>query len=61
MSKKLTKSSNKILCGICGGLAEYFNLDPTIMRIIYVLISILLGGFGGLIIYLILYLIMPKN
>lgn len=61
MSKKLTKSSNKILCGICGGLAEYFNLDPTIMRIIYVLISILLGGLGGLIIYLILYLIMPKN
>lgn len=61
MSKKLTKSSNKILCGICGGLAEYFNLDPTIMRIIYVLISILLGGLGGLIIYVILYLIMPKN
>ena len=58
--KKLKRSNNKMLAGICGGIAEYLNLDPTIVRIAYVLLSILLAAFPGIIVYLILMLIMPK-
>lgn len=58
--KKLKRSNNKMLAGICGGIAEYLNLDPTVVRIAYVLLSILLAAFPGIIVYLILMLIMPK-
>lgn len=56
--KKLFRSAaNKKLCGVCGGLAEYFGMDATVMRIIWVLFA-LLGG-CGLLAYLICALIMP--
>ena len=37
--KKLKKSNNKIICGVCGGVASYFNIDPTIVRILVVILS----------------------
>ena len=56
--KKLFRSAaNKKLCGVCGGLAEYLGMDATVMRILWVLFS-LLGG-CGLLAYLICALIMP--
>ncbi len=58
MGKKLTRSSNKMIAGVCAGIGDYLNLDPTIIRIIYVLM-IFFAGFGVLL-YLILWLIMPK-
>ncbi len=62
MDRKLYKSStNKMLEGVCGGLAEYINADPTIVRILYVLISILSAGFPGILVYIILAIIMPKK
>jgi len=59
MEKKLRRSSNKMIAGVCSGIAEYFNLDPTIVRIAYVLISIFSAGFPGILVYLILMLVMP--
>jgi len=60
MKKKLYKSrKNKIIGGVCGGIAEYFNIDPTIVRIITVILG-LIRGFG-LIAYLIIFLIMPYS
>ena len=60
MAKKLYKSNkNKMLFGVCGGLAEYFNIDATIMRIIFVLLGLLSGS--GIILYLIAALIMPTH
>jgi phage shock protein C len=59
--KKLLRSDNKIISGICGGLAEYFDLDPTLVRIGYVLLSILSAGFPGILIYLILMIIIPNR
>ncbi|MHB9055636.1 MAG: PspC domain-containing protein [Paludibacteraceae bacterium] len=59
--KKLTRSKNKILAGVCGGLAEYFGIDATLVRIIYVLVSIISAAFPGAIVYLILMLIMPNS
>lgn len=56
--KKLYKSSNRMLCGVCGGLAEYLGIDPTILR----LIVVLLGFTGsGILVYLAAAVIMPER
>ena len=57
--KKLTRSTNKMLAGVCGGIAEYFEVDPTLIRVAYAALSIFTTGFPGLLLYLILMLIMP--
>ena len=59
MSKKLQRSSNKMIAGVCAGLAEYFGLDITVIRIAYLLLSIFSAGFPGLLVYVILWFIMP--
>lgn len=57
--KKLTRSTNKILAGVCGGLADYFEVDPTLVRVIYAVLAVFSTCFPGLILYIILLLIMP--
>ena len=58
--KKLYRSStNKKLFGVCGGLAEYFDMDATVIRIIYLLL--LFGAGVGLLAYLICALVMPEK
>ena len=57
--KKLTRSTNKMLAGVCGGIAEFFEVDPTLIRVAYAALSIFPTGFPGLLLYLILMLIMP--
>lgn len=59
MDKKLYRSKNQMIGGVCAGIAEYFNADPTIIRIAYVLLSIISAGFPGILVYIILMLIMP--
>lgn len=61
MEKKLTKSNDKKLAGVCAGIAEYAGMDPTIVRVIYALCSAFFAGFPGLILYIILALIMPNK
>ena len=60
MMKKLTLSTDKKLGGVCGGLAEYFDVDPTIFRVLYA-IATLFTAFSGVILYFILWLIIPKR
>lgn len=61
-AKKLTKSStDRMIAGVCGGLAEYFDADPTLVRVAYVAVSLLSAAFPGLIVYIILALIMPDH
>jgi phage shock protein C len=50
-----------MIAGICGGLAEYFVLDPTLVRVLYVLVSILSAAFPGILVYLILWLVVPEE
>lgn len=58
--KRLYRSdSDRRIGGVCGGLAEYFNIDPTIVRLLFVFIS-LLWGFG-IIAYLIMWIVVPKK
>ncbi len=60
--RRLKRSNReKMLCGVCGGLAEYLNVDPTIVRILYVLVSVLSVAFPGIIVYLLFCLIVPKS
>ncbi|WP_255333644.1 PspC domain-containing protein [Methanosarcina sp. KYL-1] len=60
MKRRLTKSkSNKILFGVCGGLGEYFGIDPTLVRLAFVLLALLNGI--GIVIYIILAVIMPSE
>lgn len=57
----LTKSrKNVVVFGCLGGIAEYFGWDPTIVRIAYVLLSIFSAAFPGIIVYLILWIVMPS-
>ena len=60
-TKKLTRSTNKILAGVCGGIAEFFDIDPTLIRVCYAALSVFSAAFPGLILYIILMLIMPKK
>ena len=61
MEKKLLRSRNSMIAGVCGGIANYFDLDPTLVRIGYVILSAISVGFPGLIVYLLLMIIMPKE
>jgi len=58
--KKLVRSANKVLAGVCGGIAEYFEIDPTLVRILYAALTIFTTGFPGLLLYIIMLLIMPE-
>lgn len=60
MSAKLRRSNDKIIAGVCGGIANFFDIDPTWIRIGYALLSIFSAAFPGIIIYFILWLAVPK-
>ncbi|MDR2980576.1 MAG: PspC domain-containing protein [Bacteroidales bacterium] len=58
--KKLYRSLNdKKIAGVCGGLGEYFNIDPTLIRVIF--LALFLGAGIGLLLYLILWLVVPNE
>ena len=52
--------SDKLLAGALGGLAEHFGLDPTLLRVVFVGVSILSVAFPGILVYLALWIIMPR-
>ena len=60
--KNLRRSNKeKMIAGVCGGIAEYFKMDPTVVRILYVLVSVLSVAFPGILVYLILWLVIPRS
>ena len=56
--KKLYKSNNKKICGVCAGVAEYFDIDPTVVRLIWTAFT--LAGGSGILIYIIAALVMDN-
>ena len=56
--KRLTKSNNRMLLGVCGGIAEYFDIDPNVVRLFWVLFC--LAGGSGILGYIIAAVIMPS-
>ena len=58
--KTLRKSyTNRKICGVCGGIAEYFGIDPTLVRLGFIACSVLVGS--GLLLYIAAALIMPEG
>ncbi len=60
-STRLLRTRDKILGGVCGGIARWLGWDVTIVRIAYIFISILSAAFPGAIVYIILWMIMPEE
>jgi phage shock protein C len=52
---------NRHVAGVCGGLAEYFDVDATAVRVAYVLLSICLAAFPGILVYFVLWLLIPER
>jgi phage shock protein PspC (stress-responsive transcriptional regulator) len=52
---------NKVLAGVCGGLAEWLGWDATLVRILYVVVSILSAAFPGILVYIVLWIVMPQR
>jgi len=59
MNPRLMRSRNKIIAGVCAGLAEWLGWDVTLIRVLYALVSILSAGFPGILVYIILWIVMP--
>lgn len=60
MTKKLYRiQEGKMLCGVCGGIAEYFNIDPTLVRLGAVLLCC--AGFSGVLVYVVAAIIVPEK
>lgn len=58
-TKKLVRSNDdRVLAGVCGGLADYFNVDATIIRVLFILFAVFVGG--GFLAYIILWIVMPQ-
>lgn len=52
---------DRVVAGVVGGLADYFGLDTTLARIIYVLVSIFSAAFPGILVYIILWILIPEG
>jgi phage shock protein C len=59
MTKRLTRSKEKMVGGVCAGLGNYFDIDPTIVRILFVVIAF--AGGASLLAYLIMWIIVPEE
>ena len=53
--------SDRMIAGVIGGLARYFGFDPTLARVLYVILAIVSVAFPGLLVYIILWIIMPEE
>jgi phage shock protein C len=59
--KKLLRSNNRVIAGVCAGIAEWLGWDITLVRILYLVISILSAAFPGILVYIIMWIVMPKQ
>ena len=59
--KRLVRSQERMVAGVCGGIAEYLNVDPTIVRFIFALVTVTTLGWFGVLSYIILMLVMPEQ
>jgi phage shock protein C len=62
MKRSLQRSkTDRMIAGVCGGIAKSFGWDPTIVRILYVLVSIVSAAFPGILVYIILWVLIPEE
>lgn len=58
--RQLMRSNDRMIAGVAGGLADYFDADPALIRILFVLVTLFGGGAIGILIYIVLWIIMPE-
>ena len=58
---RLSRSNNRVIAGVCGGLAEWLGWDIALVRFLYLIISIFSAGFPGVLAYIILWIVMPED
>ena len=62
LSRPLRRSrDDRVVAGVVGGLAHYFGIDPTMARVMYVVVSILSAAFPGLLVYIIMWVLVPEE
>lgn len=52
---------NRVIAGVCGGIAEWLGWSPTVVRLLYVLVSVLSAAFPGILVYIVLWVLMPER
>lgn len=57
--KRLHRSSNKMLAGVCAGIAEYLDVDATVVRVLYAALTLFTAGFPGVLLYIVMMILMP--
>lgn len=60
-TSRLTRSNNKVIAGVCAGIADYLGWEVAIVRLLYVFISICSAAFPGMLVYVILWVVMPTR
>ncbi len=58
---RLERSDDRVIAGVCGGFAEWLGWDPTLVRILYVAVSIFSAAFPGILFYIIMWIVMPSK
>jgi phage shock protein PspC (stress-responsive transcriptional regulator) len=58
--RPLRRSRQRLLAGVCGGLADWLGWDRTLVRVLYVLVSILSAAFPGILVYVVLWIVIPE-
>lgn len=58
--KRLRRSSNKLFAGVCAGIAEYLDVDPTLVRVLYAALTLFTAAFPGVILYVVMMILMPN-
>ena len=59
--RALRRVPNGVFGGVIGGIAEYLDLDPTLCRVVYVLLSIFSAAFPGILVYIVLWILIPER
>ena len=60
-ARPLRRSRQRLLAGVCGGLADWLGWDRTLVRVLYVLVSVLSAAFPGILVYVILWILIPEE
>ena len=59
VKRTLRKSRDRMIAGVCGGIAEWLGWDPTLVRILYIVVSIVSVAFPGILVYILLWIVIP--
>lgn len=61
MKKLYRSTTDQLVAGICGGIGEYFDVDPNIIRVVWTVITVLTGFFPGIVAYILVWIILPQR